>query len=112
VINQMDDADTTKRCEGPEASQPASMVERMAKASFDTHWRLIHEDHGFVPQGFLPWEKRPDWYREIKYASMRAALVAIRDADPTIEHVADVSSTHTRNDVREIWQAMIDEALK
>ena len=75
----------------------SEMVERCAMA--------MHKA-GFFPN-VIPWEKCAEAYREERRMFARAAIEAMRE--PTAEMVV---AAWRSEGTSEIWQAMIEEALK
>ena len=111
----MDDAHSVGRAEPRLRARPAkesAMVERVAK-------RLYEEIHGKLPIP-SPWEdiwpELKNRYRDVAFA----AIEEMRDPTEPMIDAGDNASFEPRSEVqyigtvmvKDIWRAMIDEALK
>jgi hypothetical protein len=88
----------------------ATMVERVARALFETEWSPAAERH--EGKARLDWEKEWPNSREYWLNSARAAMAAMRDPTDAMCAAGSSASTSVRPEgVPLIWRGMIDAAL-
>lgn len=84
----------------------SEMVERCAQALLNSvvkTWNGINK----------PWDEAEEWSRDIARKNARAVIEAMREPpEAMMNTMFNICSSETQTGCRQIWDIMIDEALK